>query len=744
MIFDTIPFIKAPVPFIREYDRERSPCVLFRRDGDLKKSGKAVMYLCGLGYAYCYINGEVWSADLFTAPVSDYRKTLWYTVHDVTDLIREGRNSFAVLCGNGFYNESLPSSWNFDQAPWRDNPKFIMRLDIDGRTVLSSGDPWKCTDKTPVLYNELRSGEHFDARLYRSDFATAPVDESFMDALADDTPPGGVFREHTCEPVRECGVYPAIKRFQTGPKRFVFDVGQNISGYIRLKVRQKPGDRLTIRYAESLKEDHSLELFTMNRHYPASPFMTDEFICNGEEFTWSPRFTYHGFRYIEIEGLDTGELDQVSGVFVHQDIPAASSFECSDPVLTDLFRIGRMASWSNFFYMPTDCPTREKLGWTNDAQASAEQMLINFSAVGFFTKWYTDILDAQAEDGSLPGVIPTGGWGYEWGNGPVSDGILFEIPARLYQYTGDPALLLRGRGAFRKYLDYLETRKDPRGMVNFGFADWTSPAKNKIPLELVNTVYVTKFLRIAETAASLAGDAAEIIHYKREIEKTLGIFRRFYLTGSGLSVIDEISAIAMTIAGEMYAGGARESIPPGQFPPELVPLKGQLQKAIEGNNFHHNCGMAGMPHLFQALEICGLTEYGVKILRSNGFPSYRSWLDQGATTLWEEWKIPEDSSISLNHHMYSCFMAWILKSLLGIRMAGGTRAWEKVEIAPSYECLDSCKGHVDTPKGRISLSWERLENTARIRAEIPPGVDALFFGKPLKPGLNLMERPIPL
>jgi alpha-L-rhamnosidase len=739
-MFENEHFIKAPVPFEKTFNRERSPCVLFTRELELPKPGRARMYVCGLGYGYYYINGHRASADLFTAPVSDYRKTLWYNVYDVTGILKEGKNYFAVLCGNGFYNEAFKTPWNYHEAPWRDNPKFILRLEIDGKAALVSDGSWKCTAKTPVVFNALRSGEHFDSRLWKDEFATDSIDRISIDgsrmdpcknAVIDTTPPGGVFRECPCEPVRECAEYKTNRLIKTGSRRFVFDLGQNISGYARLTVKQERGDLLVIRYAEQLQGDNSLELNNMPAYYPESEFMTDRFICNGEEFTWSPLFTYHGFRYVEIEGLDekNAKAETVTDVFVHQDIKTASSFECSDKNLNELFRMGQMAVYSNLFYMPTDCPSREKLGWANDAQASAEQMGINFSIADLFRKWNTDILDAQREDGALPGIIPTSGWGYQWGNGPVSDGILFELPWQLYRHTGDPSLLVKNLPAFRRYIDYLDSRADGEGFVNFGLDDWASPEKfegNRTPLEFVNAAFIVKCYRIAAEAAELAGEGETKAGYEKRLAAVLEKFQAKYLNADGSCKIPEQTALAMVIARQMGT--------------HVGPVITQLKKAIREKNFRHNCGMAGMPHLFAALDASGLNDYAYKILSARAYPSWMDWIDGGATTLWETWQ----KGNSKNHHMYSCFMAWMIKSLAGIRMADNSRAWERVEIKPYFAPLDFCKAHVDTPKGRISVSWERRGSGIVLSVHIPPGVEAFYGGRKLPAGSSALAVEAPM
>ena len=706
-MFENINFIKADILFVKEFNKDKSPCVMFRKKFEVNNFKTAKVYVCGLGYGYYYINGKKITRDLFTAPVSDYNKTLWYNSYDVTKFLQSGENIFTVICGNGFYNESFKTPLEHYIAEWRDNPKFILRLETDGKTVLVSDNSWKCTDKTPVIFNHLRSGEHFDSRLYSPKFIQIDFDDNNWDcAIIDDTPPKGVFRECLCEPIRECAEYKTIDIVQTGPKRYVFDIGQNISGYIRLKIRQNSGDLLFIRYSEQLNEDYSINNNGMDDWYFDSEheFMTDKFICNGENFTWSPLFTYHGFRYIEITGIENPTSNTVTGIFVHQDIKTISDFECSDETLNKLFKIGRMATYSNLFYMPTDCPTREKQGWANDAQASAEQMLTNFDIVKLFKKWHTDILDAMRGDGSLPGIIPTPGWGYELGNGPVSDGILFEIPWRIYWHTGDKSMLIESLPYFERYFDYLESRKESDGFIDFGLDDWACPEPTKTPGKFINLVFLRKFMKIAWYAAAEAGDERLQAKFGAETAKSTELFTDNYMNSDGTCKINEQTAVAMTICsfGALITGS-------------LEPLKNQLKKLVEDRDFHHYCGMAGLPYLYAALNKCGLAEYAYKIITAKGYPSYTRWLDCGATTLWETWQ-PGNSK---NHHMYSDFMSWIMKTLVGINIT--VPGYEKVEIKPEFiPGIDFVRGHIDTPKGRISVEWKRnSDGVINLKTDVP-------------------------
>ncbi len=724
-MFHDISFMKPPVSLAEDF-RGINYAPMFRKKFFLKQVGHAVLSVCGLGFGYYYINGQKVSEDLLTAPVSDYNKTLWYNVYDVTPFLKQGENVIAVWCGNGWYNEDFPSSWDYDKATWRDVPKCILQLEIDGKTAVVSDNTWKCQPESAIYFNGLRSGEYFDARSYDENWVTADFDDSTWPlAAADATPPKGVFRQCQCEPIREAKVYPNIEVIRTGADKYVYAFAHNMSGYIRLHAKGKPGQVLTIRYAEQLHSDNSRELNDMARHYPATEFMTDRFICSGKEMIWSPMFTYHGFQFVEIEGIESSHEITVEAVFIHQDIPQRTEFECSDEFLNQLFRAGIISTYSNLFYQITDCPTREKLGWTNDAQASAEQILTDFKAEKLMEKWLQDVWDAMREDGALPGIIPTAGWGYHWGNGPVSDGVLFEIPQRIYLHTGNSKPLIGSIPWFDRYLDYLDGKRGENGFVGFGLPDWACPNNEPIyvPVELINAVLEYRFCEIAALAAKLACEkqvpcnrtAADYLQRANAIKRRI---LDAYLTADGVCTVNHQTALALMIYYHMYEN--------------LEPLKHQLKNLIEDSDFHHFCGMFGLRRLYEALNQCGLQEYAYRVITAGGFPGYRIWFELGATSLWEYWNY-EKKEDSKNHHMYSDLLSWMVKTILGIRQ--DAPGFQQVTVDPYFfQALSYAKGSCDTCSGIIRVAWEKKADQIHVQITVPEGMTVFFQGEQLASG----------
>ena len=255
MIFKDVNFIKPDCIWDKNFTGKNN-APMFRKTFTVADIGKARLYFCGLGIGYCYINGKKVSDDLFTAPVSDYTKTLWYNTYDVTNLLKSGENVIAVWCGNGWYNEEFKTGWFYDNASWRDIPKFILRLDIGEETAVVSDNTWKCLPETAIWFNALRSGEYFDARKYDNKWSGLDFDDSsWNNAVIDDRAPEGIFRECTCEPIREFESYQVKKIINGQNGRYIFDFGQNISGYVRIKIKGESGQMLTIRHAELIKED---------------------------------------------------------------------------------------------------------------------------------------------------------------------------------------------------------------------------------------------------------------------------------------------------------------------------------------------------------------------------------------------------------------------------------------------------------------------------------------------------------
>ena len=718
MAFQNAVFIKPNVPFESDFKTENI-APMFRKKFVLNDTKNAKIRVCGLGYAHYYLNGQRVTEDRFIAPVSGYHKTLWFNEYDVSHLLREGENTFAVICGNGFFNETIVTGWKFNEARWRDNPKFILELEVNGEEVLVTDNTWKCNPNSAIYFNQLRMGEYYDANICSEDWINPEYnDQDWDQAIVDDNVPTGVFRKCECEPIRELKVYKPVKITKIDDKTCVYDFGQNISGYARITVKGNKGDVLTLRHAEVVDENGCICYYGMDTYYLKSGFQTDKIVCSGDEFVWSPKFVYHGFRYIEVSGVDYCDKLDISGIFVHQDIERRTEFECSDPFLNKMFHCGIMSSYCNMFYMLTDCPTREKLGWLNDAQSSCEQMLVDFKIEKLLEKWHQDIKDAMKESGELPGVAPTDVYGYRWGNGPVSDGIIFEIPYRVYLHTGDAKLLTNSIEYFDRYLNYLETRKSEEGFVEYGLADWACPGgESFVETKFVNTVLIYSFYRIAALAAKLAGNCLQG-KFTQKADELKCFIKDKFIGADGYCTVDEQCAVGMLIYYDLFD--------------DLLPLKNQLKRLVEETDYHLHCGMVGLRRVLHALNKCDLADYALKMLKVDGYPGYKVWMDGDATTLWETWQINYDCD-SKNHHMYSDFMSWLIKTLGGIKFDEAKCGELEFIFEPQFlEGIDYTKLNYRTDAGNISVNWERSNNVINLTLTKDKDIKIKYNGKYLE------------
>lgn len=711
-------FIEYPGQFDPAY-KIIDPAPVFRRNFDVKDGfNKATLEVCGLGIGYYYLNGGIVSEDMFTAPVSDYNKTLWYNTYDVSKQLKVGKNLLAVILGNGFYNESIDTAWQINQVAWRDLPKFALELKIeydDDTLYIRSDEIWICSDNSPYLFNQLRSGETFDFRISSNwmlpDFDTT----NWKNARFSENVPTGVFRKCSCPPIRKFESFSPINIFKNSNNNYIIDFGQNISGFVRVRLCMPEGSSITIRHTERINEDGTCNYNRMSSppYYKNCDFQTDRLIFSGKLDEWTPLFTYHGFRYIEVEGLEKEpERDAFIAIFVHQDVKPISEFECSDDTLNKLFKMGRVSSFSNMFYSITDCPTREKLGWLNDAQASCEQMLQNYDIYSLFKKWLQDICDTMLDDGQIPGIAPCYGWGYEWGTGPVSSGIIFELPYRMYRYTGKKDAILDAYPYMLKHFEYILSRREEDGLIGYGLIDWSGPFEPEdsapTPVKFTDTILTIKFARILLFAAKLLGDE-KTEKFSKEAEKSLlNSFRDAYVYDDGRCKICEQTAVSLMIVLGVYNN--------------LEPLKKQLCDEVEKYDYHLHCGMLGLQYLFKALNICKVPQYGYRILTADGHPSPKEWIVDGGTSLYERWS-NKDSN---NHHMFSCFLAWMNMTFAGIKLDKNIPGFKKAIISPWFiPELDYCKAIYNTASGLYAINWSRKQDgTIELNISIPKGATA--------------------
>lgn len=721
MPFENAVYIKAqekPSEFSL-YD----PIPLFRKEFVVTEEIKsAEIFVQSPGFACYYINGQSITKDIFISPLSNYSKCLWYNTYDVTELLRQGKNTIGVMTGNGFLNEPFDSAWDYQDSPWRDAPQFLLCLKINGEPVLITDDSWKTSrERSPIIFSHLRSGEYYDARKADDAWLYTGYDDSDWDQVfCRPVPAGAALRPVACQPVREVEVVKPVSIQQT-PAGYLVDFGVTMSGYMEITVQESRGQEILFRYTEELDEKLQPKYNEMDdpRFYPESPFHLNKLIASGGVDTFKPKFCYHGFRYVLIEGLTKApDPSLICAYFTHQDVARKADFRSGNPVINYIYQAGIRSTYSNLFWSLTDCPTREKLGWTNDASATAEQILINFDIKPLFMKWFEDLKLDMRENGELPGIIPSNGWGDNWG--PVCDNLLFELPYRTYLYTGDDSMLIGAIPYFERYIDFLWKKKQEDH--EFILGDWLGHGSSPLtPKEFVRDFYLIRFLRVTLFAHKLAGSCSLELEEK---EKSLtNEFLNRYLDENDASVVTSQSGLAMMLQTGLYRN--RQIIAE------------QLADTVVRDDFKLTSGMVGIQYLYDALTACGHPEYAYKIITESE-PGYKTWYLAGATTLWEVWNGHDYGSH--NHHMFSNVLGWFFKSLFGLCPKEEDPAFAQIELKPAFiKELGFVKGYMDTIKGRIDVEWSYENGYFHYQVKVPEGIHATFQGRNLTPGVNQFE-----
>jgi alpha-L-rhamnosidase len=686
----------------------------FALDGKVKQ---ARAYICGLGYFELYLNGKRVGDHLLDPGYTRYDRRDLYVTHDITALLQRGDNAVGVMLGNGWFNVLNKTAWGWDKAPWRAAPKVLCQLEIefeDGhRTVIASGDDWK-TSESPIIYNTIYTGEIYDARREQAGWSAPGVDDSSWTKALLVEPPGGIISAQMMPPIRVDQTFKAVGISEPKPGVFVFDFGQNLTGHAELSVQGPAGTEVSMKYAERVATNGLVNQAAIAQHvvrFDASQkFQMDTYILKGgARENWSSRFAYDGFRYVEVRGFPgRPDKDSLSAVFFHSDVPPVGHFECSNPLLNRIAAAAQRSYLGNLQGIPTDCPHREKNGWTGDAHLASELGMFNYFPSAVYSKWIQDIADEQRPDGKLPGIVPSSGWGYAWGNGPAWDSALLLIPYYQYLYYGDTEEFRRHYDSLKRYVDYLTSRaKDD--IVNIGLNDW-APFKTKTEAPITDTAYYYVDTKIVALAAGVLGKEEDERHYQEQAARIREAFeRRFYHPATGL--YDNGSQTALSCA--LYQGLVE--------PENKQRVLDNLVAAVEKANWHVDTGILGAKYLLNALTENGRTDVAYRIATQKDLPSWGWWIEQGATTLWEQW----DGKESRFHVMYGDIDAWFYRALAGINPDPAAPGFKHFFVTPHVVGdLTWARAEYDSARGKIVSDWKVENGEFRLALRVPPNTTA--------------------
>lgn len=721
-----------------DVDTLSAKSIILRKGFDTgrKRITDAVVYVCGLGHYRLNINGAT-VGDAEFAPVwSEYDKTVYYNVFDVTDLITAGGNAVSVLLGNGMFNVQRMGRYSKLQTSFGP-PQMLLRLEInyaDGtRQVIKSGDDWKYS-LSPITFNSIYGGESYDARLEQQGCCKAGFDDSGWRKAVVTEGPKGRLTPQTVQPVRIMERYgikswkpiPAdslasasksTKR-EIHPSAFVADMGQNLAGFPEITVSGKRGQKVTLIVAEKLTRQGACDQRQTGRqHYYEYTLKGD-----GTDETWHPHFSYYGFRYIQVEGaVLEGQpnpdglpvLKRLNSCFIYNSAEEVSSFECSNPLFTDTHRLIERAERSNMQGVLTDCPHREKLGWLEQDHLCGPSLLYNYDMTRYAPKVIRDITDTQKADGMVPTTAPQYiSFGNLFDDSPEWGSTLVILPFMYYDQYGDSILITDNYEPMRHYVDYLTTRAD-NGIVSHGLGDWydygpwRAGFSKNTPIPLVATAHYIFDLQLLTRAARMTGRTADAGKYSALLDKTIESFNReffkpdscTYGTGSQTS-----NALPLYLG---LTGGNKQGV------------LASLVNDIKEHGTRLTTGDVGNRYLFQTLAQNGLNELLYTMLNHYETPGYGFQLRHGATTLTEQWDPNQGSS--LNHFMMGQIDEWLFKTLAGIQNQPGTHGLRHLLIQPTLVGdLQYVKASTHSLYGKISVDCTRTSLTV----EIPVGSDA--------------------
>lgn len=706
---------------------EEKPAPYFRRDFTVDREvAFARAYITSAGYNELSINGQK-VGDRFLEPgFTKFDKKTLYSTYDVTDLIREGDNAVGIILGNGWYNHQSTAVWYFHTAYWRGRPAALLNLRItytDGGVVtITTGADWKTTDDGLVIFNSIYTAEHYDARKEMDGWNSPGYDDSgWQEAVAVPSPTERIVSQQM-EPIRITDELQPVSVEAFSDTCHVFDFGRNIAGMVKLRVNGTAGTELRLIHGERLYDDGHVDMSNIDCHYrptdDSDPFQTDIVILKDGVTEFIPRFNYKGFQYVEVISSEPVRLDRgnLTAYEIHSDVKPVGKIGSSNKLLEKLWSASNSSYLANLYGYPTDCPQREKNGWTGDAHLNIETALYNFDAITVYEKWLEDHIDEQRADGVLPAIIPTAGWGYHWANGPDWTSTITVIPWEIYRFYGDPTLLKRIYPYARKYVDYITTARSEGYLTEWGLGDW-------IPVEAVSNVKLTSSLFyyrnavILSKAAGIMGNEDDERYYSGLAEKIRDAVNNEFLDReTGIYC----SGTQTELAAPLYWGVVPEDI-------REVVAANLAQKVID-NDYKLDVGLLGSKALLNALSENGYADVAYRVASSESYPSWGWWIVNGATTFYENWDIDSPVDISLNHIMYGEVNAWLYKGLGGIFPDEECPGFRHIVLRPNFvEGLDSFTASHNSLYGEIVSSWKKQGSKVTYTVKVPAGCTATFY-----------------
>ncbi|MFT3867888.1 MAG: family 78 glycoside hydrolase catalytic domain [Nibricoccus sp.] len=701
------------------------PAAQLRKDFALTKIvRRATLYATALGAYELHLNGQRVGRDLLTPGWTDFNKRVQYQTYDVTAQLRSGQNALGAVLGDGWYASVL--GYTGKRYFYGGYPRLLAQLDIEytdgSRETLATDSTWRGTTAGPIRSADLMQGCTFDARLKNDDWANPKTDTAAWQPVAiglrslEPEKPLAKFQIEAAnaDAARAIEELPACSITEPRPGAYTFDLGQNITGWVRLKVSGRPGQKIMVRHGEALNPDGSL--YTSNLRGANA---TDVYFPRGDGIeTLEPFSTFHGFRYVEVTGLETKPaLDAVTGIVVHSAMERTGTFECSSPLVNRLFQNIIWGQKGNYLEVPTDCPQRdERAGWSGDAQFFVRTGTYNFDVAAFMARWLTTLaVDSQLPEGSIANVAPA--FGGLWASpGWGGDGVIVCVH-ELYRTYGDTRVIAHNYDAMARYLTWLAGEKKPGGIRLRELGDHLNlgGGANLNALRVAHRAHLNQLM--AEMAAAL-GRNDDAASYSAAHAEAKAEFQRDYVLPDGSIRESGQTGYALAFSMNLLADGTKPRVTE------------KFVDEIKKHNWHLATGFIGTPRLLPALHLAGRDDVAYKLLLQETFPSWLFQVKNGATTVWERWDgwTPEKgfqtiAMNSFNHYAFGSVGEFLYRQIAGID--AGSPGFRTIVIRPTIsEGLTSARATYNSVSGPIFSAWKLDGNKLTLDVEIPPNTTA--------------------
>ena len=680
------------------------------------KVARATLYGTALGLVDFYIDGKRVSEDRFTPGWTDYSKRVHYRTYDVTKLVRQGRNAIGAILADGWYSGYV--GWGQRRDHYGKEPRVRAQLEIEytdgSRDVVATSSAWKAAEG-PTLSADFLMGESYDARR-ANDWSAPGFDDSHWDAVTTGAEMEPLIQWHPGPPVREFAEIHPRSIHQARPGVYIFDMGQNFAGVARLKVRGQPGQKITLRFAERLSPDGSI--YTANLRGAEA---TDTYFCRGHgKETWEPRFTFHGFQYVEVTGLKSApSKDTITGIALSSATSDAGSLTCSDPMLNRLVKNTYWTQRANFIDIPTDCPQRdERLGWMGDAQVYIRAATLHEDVQAFFTKWLVDVEDGQRADGEFPTVAPLKVSGDDGGPGWADAGVI--CPWTVYDVYGDTRVLEKHYKSMAKFIDFCKNRSTPDLLPPKEFqcfGDWLN-INDDTPKPVICTAYFGYCTKLMARIATVLGKTDDAAKYNDLFQKIKAAFNHAYVKADGRIEGDTQTDYVLALAFDLLDANQQKQ------------AARHLVRNIEKRHWHLSTGFIGTKSLMLVLAAIGRDDVAYRLLHNDTFPSWGFSVKQGATSIWERWDgwtpekgFQDPGMNSFAHYSFGAVYQWMVENIGGIRSEGP--AYKRILITPQLDDkLTFADTTYDSIRGQIATHWKRSNGRVHWTVTIPANTTA--------------------